>query len=547
MRKPSASGSEMVLVGQLAAAVSVASFFYCLRHDDLLLYGDAVAHINIARRVFDSRTPGLLQLGTVWLPLPHLLMVPFLSPRWLWQTGIGGSIPSLVAYVLGAVGIFRLVRGMIGFPAHPDAAVRFAAWAAALICAANPNLIYLQTTAMTEPLYLALFVWAVVYFSEFVQEVGKSVDETGKSSSSSLAKCGLCLMAACLTRYDGWFLAAIVCAGALAVVLEAKRRGYPVPVRGLRNLAVLAVAAPAFWLAYNAIIYRNPLEFANGPYSAKAIEQKNPPGTPPHPGTRNLPAAASYFLKSAELNLASGNWGRFWWLLALAGTMLGLVSDRRLWPLLLLWTPLPFYALSIAYGDVPLFVPAWWPFSAYNVRYGLELLPAFAVFSALAVYFVASFVRHAQAKVGVAATALIFVAVSYASIWHDSVSFREASINSRARIALESEVGAYLKGLPRDSTLLMYTGDHVGALQQAGIPLRRVINEGNHRTWRQPDPEGLWERALANPEGYSDFVIAFEGDPVSLGARTQAMVPLAVIHASGQPQATIYRTNPAAR
>jgi hypothetical protein len=539
--------SETSLVLWIAACVSIVSFFFYLRRGELLLYGDAVAHINIARRVCDSRTPGLLQLGTVWLPLPHLLMVPFLLSDWAWQTGIGGSIPSLVAYVLGMVGIFRLVRGVIGFPSHPDAVVRFAAWTAALICAANPNLIYLQTAAMTEPIYLALFVWAVVYFSEFVQEVGRTDDETGKSSSPSLVKCGLCLMAAGLTRYDGWFLAAIACAAALAVVLEAQRRGYPFPVRGLRNLAVLAVAAPAFWLAYNAIVYRNPLEFANGPYSAKAIEQKNLPGTPPHPGTRNLPAAASYFLKSAELNLAASNWGRFWWLLALAGTVLGLVSDRRLWPLLLLWAPLPFYALSIAYGAVPLFVPAWWPFSAYNVRYGLELLPAFAVFSALAVYFLASFVRNAKVKVGVAAAALIFVAGSYASIWHDPVCFREAWINSRARIALESEVGAYLKGLPRDSTLLMYTGDHVGALQQAGIPLRRVINEGNHRSWRQPDPEGLWERALANPEGYADFIIAFEGDPVSLGARTQAMVPLAVIHASGQPQATIYRTNRAAR
>ena len=32
--------------------------------------------------------------------------------------------------------------------------------------AANPNLIYMQTTAMGEALYLAFFVWAVVYFSE---------------------------------------------------------------------------------------------------------------------------------------------------------------------------------------------------------------------------------------------------------------------------------------------------------------------------------------------------------------------------------------------
>ena len=62
----------------------------------------------------------------------------------------------------------------------------------------------------------------------------------------------------------------------------------------------------------------------------------------------------------------------------------------------------------------------------------------------------------------------------------------------------------------------MYLGNHVGALQQAGIPLRRVINEGNHRTWKQPvDQDGLWERALANPAKYADFVIAFEGDAVS--------------------------------
>src|SRR6266576_5804384 len=110
MKKPNTSGSEISMVGQIAAMVSIAAFFYYLRHDDLLLYGDAVAHINIARRVFDSRTTGLLQLGTVWLPLPHLLMLPFLIPRWLWQTGIGGSIPSMVAYVLSVTGIFRLMQ-----------------------------------------------------------------------------------------------------------------------------------------------------------------------------------------------------------------------------------------------------------------------------------------------------------------------------------------------------------------------------------------------------------------------------------------------------
>ena len=80
----------------------------------MLLYGDAVAHINIARRVFDSRTPGLLQLGTVWLPLPHLLILPFIVSKQMWQSGSGGSIPSMAAFVFGVLGIFRLVRTVTG-------------------------------------------------------------------------------------------------------------------------------------------------------------------------------------------------------------------------------------------------------------------------------------------------------------------------------------------------------------------------------------------------------------------------------------------------
>src|SRR5271169_6510121 len=101
---------EIVRLLWLAIFVAVFSFLFDFRHGDVLLYGDAVAHINIARRVFDSRTPGLLQLGTVWLPLPHLLILPFVISDSLWQSGTGGSLPSMVAYVVGALGIFRLAR-----------------------------------------------------------------------------------------------------------------------------------------------------------------------------------------------------------------------------------------------------------------------------------------------------------------------------------------------------------------------------------------------------------------------------------------------------
>ena len=92
-------------VAGLAVLASLGSFFYYFQRADILMHGDATAHINIARRVFDSLTPGPLQLGTVWLPLPHLLMIPFLFPDKMWQNGMGGSIPSMIAYVFGVLGI----------------------------------------------------------------------------------------------------------------------------------------------------------------------------------------------------------------------------------------------------------------------------------------------------------------------------------------------------------------------------------------------------------------------------------------------------------
>jgi hypothetical protein len=533
---------ETAFVAQLAACVSFISFAYYFQHSGLLLYGDAVAHINIARRVFDSRTPGLLQLGTVWLPLPHLLTIPFLLSDTTWQSGIGGSIPSMVAYALGAAGVFRLLRSALSVSSEPDARARIAAWLGAIAYAANPNLIYLQTTAMTESLYLALFIWAVVYFSDFIQQSSQK-DGPPDAASSSLVKCGLCLAAAGLTRYDGWFLGVAMCLGALAIMAKRNTR---VPRHGVAKFVLLAATAPALWLAYNAIIYRNPLEFANGSYSARAIEQKNAtPGSPGHPGSHDLPVAFSYFMKSAELNMAEGTSQKVWLLLLLAGTITILISDRKLWPLLLLWIPLPFYMLSVAYSGVPIFVPTWWPFSFYNVRYGLQLLPLFSVSVAVTTYFLLYLARNKNARTAIVSAVVILLAANYAMVWKaQPVCFREAWVNSRSRIAFETELASNLKKLPHESALLMYLGDHVGALQRAGIPLRRTINEGNHRPWKTPiDQEGLWERALANPSQYVDFVVAMDGDPVALGVQKQTLTSLVVIRTAGQPAGTIYWTH----
>jgi len=534
---------ETLRVTQLAICISFFAFLYYFRHGDLLLYGDAVAHANIARRVFDSRTPGLLQLGTVWLPLPHLLIIPFVVSNSMWQSGVGASIPSLIAYIFGAVGIFRLVRGVLSSHASPTMPARVAAWFAAGIYAANPNLLYMQTTAMTEPLYLALFIWALVHFTEFVQQASLQANRNAPASAS-LMRSGICVAAACLTRYDGWFLAGALCIAAFAVSLRSP--DWKILRVSFVKFLLLLVAVPALWIAYNAVVYGNPLEFSNGPYSARGIELKTAvAGSPPHPGTHNLIEAADFFLKAGQVNLAAGNWGRFWILALLLGVGVTTIFDRRLAPLLLIGIPLPFYMLSIAYGGVPIFIPPWWPFTRYNVRYGLEFLPAFAVFTALGAYFVANYFRETKPKAAVATAFAVLVVASYAFIWRDPVCYQEALINSRTRVALEMELASNLKRLPHDASILMYLGDHVGALQRAGIPLRRTINEGNHRTWKRPlDPDGLWERSLENPSEHVDYVIASEGDEVSLRAQKDQLTSIAVIHVSGQPPVTIYWAHP---
>jgi hypothetical protein len=562
--------AEVRVLAWLAVWVSVFSFLFYFRRGEVLLYGDAVAHINIARRVFDSRTPGLLQLGTVWLPLPHLLMVPFLISNEMWQRGVGGSIPSMVAYVFGVIGMFRLMRGVLSRGGELSGTARIAAWTAAVVYGANPNLIYMQSTAMGEALYLAFFIWGVVFFSEFV-----------RGDARALTKCGLCLAAACWTRYDGWFLAVAMVVGAVASYCFKEfgsRDSHPpktakgraasliLPSRSaIAKFILIAVAAPVLWLAYNGIVYRNPLEFENGPYSAKAIEKRTQSaGSVGHPGTGNVYVAGLYFLKSAEANLAENEWLQRLWIVLATAALVVMISDRRKrgveapgkdatlglkispsrWPLIFLLVPVPFYALSVAYGGVPIFIPAWWPFTHYNVRYGLQLLPAFAAAVGILAYTAARSKQWPKMWRRAALLALLVVVVaSYGFIWRAGpVCYEEAVINMRSRVALERQLAGWLHALPPKATLLMDLGAHPGAVEQAGIPLKRTINEGNHRVWMQPlDSEGLWERALANPAELVDYALAFEGDDVWRALQGRGFKELVVIHVTGQPQAILYQ------
>lgn len=554
---------EQSLVGAIAAFLSLGAFLYYYRSGEFLLYGDAVAHMTIARRVFDSQTPSLFGFGTVWLPLPHALILPFIVPLGWWQSGVGGSVYSMVAYVFACLGIFRLALRL--------ADSRAAAWLALSVLALNPNLLYLQATAMTEALYLALFIWATVYFTEFVAESRGGEEEDYRRASRAATRCGLCIAALVLTRYDGWFAGPFFVAGALAVLIRRRGRKFleqkHAPLwRGVRNLMLIAVAAPAFWLIYNWALAGHPLEFALGPYSARAIAQRTAMPGVAYPGQGDLWMAQTFFRKAAELNLAENAWQHALFFSALLGTVLAFIINRRAWPALLLWLPWPFYALSVAYGSVPIFLPVWWPHSYYNVRYGLQLLPAVA----LGVAWAYREMRNLPGKfppptpvIGVSsrktgrtrtfapgldvsqtvacALALAIIGFAYASAWRATpITLREAQVNGKRRVAIERLVAETLRGLPPGARILVYLGEHSGALQRAGIPLKRTINESTH--YRAEIPHGLWERALDDPRSYADILVAFPGDPVARAAAAHRadLVTLTVLDYNGEEAAVVY-------
>lgn len=521
------------------AALSVAALLYCYAHQQLLLYGDAVAHLNIARRVVDNRHPAESygQLGTVWLPLQHIAMLPFVWVDRLWQSGIAGAIPGMLAFVLGTLGIFRLVNARAG---------QSAAYLAAAIYALNPNLLYMQTTAMNEPIFLAFFIWSVVYLDEFFRgafprSLETSVRPAALKPRRALEYCGITLAGGALTRYDGWFAAAILgillaCAFFVWFYRITDSRLRRSSAKSFVEVLLLNVLVPIYWLIYTWAVSGSALDFVTGPYSAKAIALRSTArGTPPYPGQHHLMTAALYYLKAAQLNMGAQLWGRVLLGLAVVGTVLAIWRFRRFGILLLLWLPLAFYALAVAYGSVPIYIPVWYPFSYYNVRYGLELLPVFAVFFAILPACIAARAGSVVARTVAFGAVIAVVALSYASAYAEGpITLREAQVNSRGRIPLEQGLASALAQTPPAATLLMYEAEHAGALRLAGIPLHHVISEAEH-----PD----WEWALLDPAHHADYIVACQGDPVWAAVRQHQaeLNQLVTISAPSQQSCTVYK------
>jgi hypothetical protein len=528
-----------------AVIVSFVALFVCYSRGYLLLYGDAVAHLAIARRILDARWPGMAQLGGVWLPLPHLLMLPFIGNMRMWQTGLAAAPMAMLSYALSVAGLWRLTRRMMR-----------SRWAlvATAFYALNPNLLYLATTAMTETLFLALLIWSVVATMEGIAALGAG---QAARASSRMVLAGVLVLGQVFTRYDGWVIGAVVwCCLAWAVWKsgsELRRRVLPAFVM----FTALCAAGPLLWFWYNQHFEGDWLDFLRGPYSAAQIERKTaPPGQHYREWHRPLRALV-YFARTAQVDAAAWETGfglmaaalYGWWMTWRAGnraTPLARDKAAREWDTQrlswLLWVPLPFYVYSVAYGSVPIFIPQLYPHSYYNARYGMEMLPALSVYGALAAERLDVWLRgktEGWARVGARfwhpLAMVLCVANCIAMMYWTPLVLKEGMVNARTRVSLEESLALELEQMPADAPVMMALSAHVGAVQTAGRTLRSMVSENDSQSF---------DAALQDPAHHAAFVIAIEGDPVAkaVAEHPQGLTELAVVCTTGQPCARVYQS-----
>ena len=471
---------ELVLI--FAALVVLSASVTRLVNDAgwTLYYGDAEAHLNIARRIVDSRTPSYSQIGSPWLPIPAALTLLFIQYDPWWRNGLAGAVPSAACFVVAGVFLFAALRRLTQSSA--------AALASLGVFALNPNLLYLQATPMTEPVFLAGFM-ALLYFS---------VQFRDTQSLGSVAAAGLASVFASLSRYEGWFLIPF----ATLYFLSAARQNWRLKMAAAFVFGAIASLGPLYWIGHNILLYSNPWEFYNGPYSAKGIYQH---ALDQHmqrsPGDHDWKTAWRFYRAAA---IACAGWGAV--VVGLAG-IAAAAWKRIWWPIVLTALPPIFYMMSMYSGGSPIFLPKLFFSSYYNTRYGLAAFPLLAIAAGC----LALFVNRRWRPMVAAAVVVIAVSPWLINRKPDGwICWKESQVNSEGRRAWVPVVARLLAAeyKPGTGIYTSFGDDYIAVFREAGIPLKDGLRSAN---------EPAWMAATTRPDLFlhEEWALAVSGDPVA--------------------------------
>jgi hypothetical protein len=373
-------------VALLAVALSIGFFVWYDAHGLTTAFNDSRSRELIARRVLMSRTPGLAQFGATWLPLPFMLMLPTIWIAPLFRDGLAGSLPSMLAYAVAAVYMYRTGRLVTSS--------RAAGWVAAAVLVLNPSLLYMQGTPMSETGSIAALVVATYY----------GIRAVSTMHAADIVKCAAAVACGTLIRYEDWLLA-VALVPILAYVAW-RRGGYALAEAWTLLYGLLAFAGCAAWVLYNGVIFHDPLlSFFYGQTSHTFYAGASAFQLP----ARHHPAFAflMYGLTVAE----TVGWAML--PIAVFGFLVfvwhGRLRSATL-PAYLTLLPFAFYWLALYKGANTESLPELGTGPYYNIRFGLAMIPAVALFGGALTTVGPRRLRHAL--VGVALGGALFSGVT---------------------------------------------------------------------------------------------------------------------------------------
>jgi len=468
----------------LALVLLSASTWYFLYTEHLtLVYNDAKSYLNISRLVVDSQQPGLAQIGSVWLPLTHILKLPLIWSEWMWHSGLAGSLVSMISYILTVIGVgaitWRLTRNQL------------ATFVAGVVIALNVNFLYLQSTPLTEPLYLMLLVWSAFFLLAYVQT----------STVKFLLPAAVLTALQCLTRYDGWFVAGLFAAIIFAHELWVRRQTVKKAMGHVVLFATPVVFVCLLWFGWNALIFGDPLYFIAGPGSAHAQQTVIDESS-------GLITKGSLVTSSKAFGYAVvGNIG--WWILG-AGVLGWLVfagATKKSWrvPAVVfgaLGAVFIFNVLALFLGFSSINVPelGWGTSNTveplFNVRYGLLLLPFAALGAGL---LVAAWRPAALVLIGLVAFQGVTMLQETPITLRDGQRGASAFVQHELAGQLNQKVGEH------QTVLLSMTTFNPLAFE-SGLALNQFTHEG---------VQDRWNSTLANPTSVDWVVMGInDADPI---------------------------------
>lgn len=472
--------STEALLAIVTSVLAIVTTLLALRADVIVTYGDAESHLNIAKRVVSSITPGASQLGGIWLPIPHIMMLPFIWSDTLWRTGLAGSIVSGFCYVISTIFIYKNIRLITEH--------KYASIFGAMIFALNPNVLYMQTTPMSELPLIMFFVLSTYYFSRFL---------LNDRDIYALSVSGFFSFLATLSRYDGWFLVGIQGLIIIAMYIRSRKTWPKMFGKGI-FFGSIGLFGVLLWLLWNYLILGDPLYFTNSEFSAKT-QQDDWRSRGQLPAYQDLGQATLYYTVTAMANSGFliffiGLIGYFWYLRS--------NSPKRNYIAWLFAAPYLFYILTLYIGQSIIFIPHVTPIDGFdwrlfNVRYGLMMVPVVAI----SIGFLWTKLQGLGRNL-ILLTVLVqyfLFAVGYSPIQTLADGTRGLSQAKRP------DAERWMKEHYDHGLVLMDDYARSISIIRAGLPMQSMIYIGN---------KPYWEESLSQPERYARWVVAQKGDAV---------------------------------